>query len=206
MLDDIAGMFRGIALWDGLRFSILLDNPQDPVASITNANVVDGLFTYSSMKRGERYNAVVVSWTDPNNGWSQVKEYVSDDELIDRYGYNETTIEAFGCTSRGQAFRTGKWLIETAKRETKKVTFKMAREGMRRSAKYGVTVSTSDFVAELAKRNWEMSHQSANEWIAQHVMTFRDVSPEEGHNKLWQRFYHYGEQVNGISITGGRLR
>lgn len=131
LLDDIAGMFRGIALWDGMRFSVMLDNPQDPVASITNANVVDGLFTYSSMKRSERYNAVVVSWTDPNNGWEQVKEYVSDDEMIDRYGYNETTMEAFGCTSRGQAFRTGKWMLETAKRETKKVTFKMAREAIR---------------------------------------------------------------------------
>ena len=131
LLDDIAGMFRGIALWDGMRFSVMLDNQQDPVASITNANVVDGLFTYSSMKRSERYNTVIVSWTDPNNGWSQVKEYVSDDGLIDRYGYNETTIEAFGCTSRGQAFRTGKWLIETAKRETKKTTFKMAREAIR---------------------------------------------------------------------------
>ena len=131
LLDDIASMFRGIALWDGMRFSVMLDNPQDPVASITNANVVDGLFTYSSMKRSERFNAVIVSWTDPNNGWSQVKEYVSDDGLIDRYGYNETTMEAFGCTSRGQAFRTGKWLIETAKRETKKTTFKMAREAIR---------------------------------------------------------------------------
>lgn len=131
LLDDIAGMFRGIALWDGMRFSVMLDNPQDPVASITNANVVDGLFTYSAMKRSERYNAVIVSWTDPNNGWAQVKEYVSDDALIDRYGYNETTMEAFGCTSRGQAFRTGKWLIETAKRETKKTTFKMAREAIR---------------------------------------------------------------------------
>ncbi|ORM64240.1 hypothetical protein HA45_10420 [Pantoea rodasii] len=131
LLDDIAGMFRGIALWDGMRFSVMLDNPQDPVASITNASVVDGLFTYSSMKRSERYNAVVVSWTDPNNGWEQVKEYVSDDEMIDRYGYNETTMEAFGCTSRGQAFRTGKWMLETAKRETKKVTFKMAREAIR---------------------------------------------------------------------------
>lgn len=131
LLDDIAGMFRGIALWDGMRFSVMLDNPQDPVASITNANVVDGLFTYSSMKRSERYNAVVVSWTDPNNGWEQVKEYVSDDEMIDRYGYNETTMEAFGCTSRGQAFRTGKWMLETARRETKKVTFKMAREAIR---------------------------------------------------------------------------
>lgn len=131
LLDDIAGMFRGIALWDGLRFSVMLDNPQDPVASITNANVVDGLFTYSSMKRSERFNAVIVSWTDPNNGWSQVKEYVSDDEMIDRFDYNETTLEAFGCTSRGQAFRTGKWLLETAKRETKKATFKMAREAIR---------------------------------------------------------------------------
>lgn len=131
LLDDIAGMFRGIALWDGMRFSVMLDNPQDPIASITNANVVDGLFSYSSMKLSERFNAVIVSWTDPNNGWSQVKEYVSDDEMIDRYGYNETTLEAFGCTSRGQAFRTGKWMLETCKRETKKITFKMAREAIR---------------------------------------------------------------------------
>lgn len=131
LLDDIAGMFRGIALWDGMRFSVMLDNPQDPVASITNANVVDGLFTGGSMKRSERVNAVIVSWTDPNNGWSQVKEYVSDDQMIDRYGYNETTMEAFGCTSRGQAYRTGKWMLETCKRETKKYTFKMAREAIR---------------------------------------------------------------------------
>ncbi|MBV4366303.1 host specificity protein J [Erwinia phyllosphaerae] len=130
LLDDIAGMFRGIALWDGLRFSVMLDNPQDPVVAVTNANVVDGLFTYSSMKRSERYNAVVVSWTDPNNGWEQVKESVSDDEMIDRYGYNETTLEAFGCTSRGQAFRAGKWLLETAKREAKKVIFRMARDAI----------------------------------------------------------------------------
>lgn len=130
LLDDIAGMFRGIALWDGLRFSIILDNPQDPVAAVTNASVVDGLFTYSSMKRSERFNAVVVSWTDPNNGWEQVKEYVSDDAMIDRYQYNETTLEAFGCTSRGQAFRAGKWLLETAKRETKKVSFRMARDAI----------------------------------------------------------------------------
>ncbi|GAB2953975.1 TipJ family phage tail tip protein [Hafnia psychrotolerans] len=130
LLDDIAGMFRGIALWDGMRFSIMIDRPQDPVSAVTNANVVDGLFSYSSMKRSERYNAVVVSWTDPSNGWEQVKEYYSDDALIDRYGYNETTIEAFGCTSRGQALRTAKWLVESAKLEKEKVTFKMARDAI----------------------------------------------------------------------------
>ncbi|HDM8457712.1 TPA: host specificity protein J, partial [Yersinia enterocolitica] len=131
LLDDIAGMFRGIALWDGMRFSIMIDRPQDPVAVVTNASVVDGLFTYSAMKRSERYNAVVVSWTDPNNGWEQVKEYYSDDEMISSSGaYNETTIEAFGCTSRGQARRTAKWLVESAKLEKDKVTFRMARDAI----------------------------------------------------------------------------
>ena len=130
LLDNIAGMFRGIALWDGQRLTVMIDAPQDPIATITNANVVDGAFTRSSIARAESYNAVIVSWTDPGNGWEQSKEYVADDELIARDGYNETTIEAFGCTSRGQAYRAGKWLIETAKREPSKFTFKMARDAI----------------------------------------------------------------------------
>lgn len=130
LLDNIAGMFRGIALWDGQRLTVMIDTPQDPIATITNANVVDGAFTRSSIARAECYNAVIVSWTDPENGWEQSKEYVADDELIARDGYNETTLEAFGCTSRGQAYRAGKWLIETAKREPSKFTFKMARDAI----------------------------------------------------------------------------
>nr|DAR54128.1 MAG TPA: tail protein [Caudoviricetes sp.] len=130
LLDNIAGMFRGIALWDGQRLTVMIDAPQDPIATITNANVVDGAFTRSSISRAECYNAVIVSWTDPENGWEQSKEYVADDELIARDGYNETTMEAFGCTSRGQAHRAGKWLIETAKREPSKFTFKMARDAI----------------------------------------------------------------------------
>ncbi|EKI8501654.1 host specificity protein J [Salmonella enterica] len=130
ILDKIASMFRGIALWDGMRLSVMLDAPQDPIATITNANVVDGEFKRRSVKRSEKYNAVVVSWTDPDNGWEQVKEYVSDDEMIARGNYNETTIEAFGCTSRGQAWRAGKWLLETAKRESSRLSFQMARDAI----------------------------------------------------------------------------
>nr|WP_255349786.1 phage tail protein [Enterobacter sp. BIDMC99] len=130
ILDKIASMFRGIALWDGMRLSVMLDAPQDPIATITNANVVNGEFKRSSVKRSEKYNAVVVSWTDPDNGWEQVKEYVSDDEMIAKGNYNETTLEAFGCTSRGQAWRAGKWLLETAKRESSRLSFQMARDAI----------------------------------------------------------------------------
>ncbi|WP_239001161.1 DNA polymerase V [Pantoea stewartii] len=65
-------------------------------------------------------------------------------------------------------------------------------EVMKRSTKYGFTIPTFGFVAELAERNWGFSHKQANEWIAQNMMTFRDQLPDEGENRLWQRFCHYG--------------
>ncbi|WP_376750408.1 TipJ family phage tail tip protein [Atlantibacter hermannii] len=161
ILDKIAGMFRGIALWDGLRLTVMLDTPQDPVATITNANVVEGKFSRSSVRRAEKYNAVVVSWTDPDNGWEQVKEYVSDDAMIARGNYNETTIEAFGCTSRGQAWRAGKWLLETAKRESSRLIFQMARDAIAFTPGDVVEIMDNDYAGtRLGGRI--VSHSGAN--------------------------------------------
>lgn len=162
ILDKIAGMFRGIALWDGLRLTVMLDTPQDAVATITNANVVDGKFSRSSVKHAEKYNAVVVSWTDPDNGWEQVKEYVSDDAMIARSGtYKETTIEAFGCTSRGQAWRAGKWLLETAKRESSRLSFQMARDAIAFTPGDVVEIMDNDYAGtRLGGRI--VSHSGAN--------------------------------------------
>lgn len=161
VLDKIAGMFRGVALWDGMRLTVMLDAPQDPIATITNASVVDGKFSRSSVKRSEKYNAVVVSWTDPDNGWEQVKEYVSDDEMIARGNYNETTLEAFGCTSRGQAWRAGKWLLETAKRESSRLSFQMARDAIHFTPGDIVEIMDNDYAgARMGGRI--MSHSGAD--------------------------------------------
>lgn len=161
ILDKIASMFRGVALWDGMRLTVMLDAPQDPIATITNASVVNGKFSRSSVKRSEKHNAVVVSWTDPDNGWEQVKEYVSDDEMIARGNYNETTLEAFGCTSRGQAWRAGKWLLETAKRESSRLSFQMARDAIHFTPGDIVEIMDNDYAgARLGGRI--MSHSGAN--------------------------------------------
>lgn len=130
ILDKIASSLRGSSVWDGSYFSMLIDMPSDPVALITNSNVIDGKFTRNSTPSDERYNAVIVSWVDPNNGWETSKEYVADDVSIANDGYKETTIEAFGCTSRGQAYRVGKWLLETSLRETGRISFSMARDAI----------------------------------------------------------------------------
>ncbi|MDA1380506.1 phage tail protein [Plesiomonas shigelloides] len=77
----------------------------------TEANVIDGRFTYQSSARKARHTAVHVQYVSPDNGWQPQIEYVADDEAIARYGLNILEVSAFGCTSRGQAHRTGKWIL-----------------------------------------------------------------------------------------------
>ncbi|EEY1432794.1 host specificity protein J, partial [Escherichia coli] len=47
------------------------------------------------------------------------------------YGRNVTKMDAFGCTSRGQAHRAGLWLIKTELLETQTVDFSVGAEGLR---------------------------------------------------------------------------
>lgn len=124
ILDKIAGMFRGIALWDGMRLTVMLDAPQDAIATITNANVVDGEFKRSSVKRSEKYNAVVVSWTDPDNGWEQVKEYVFEIPNDTLNGYRVPNIENLRIinTNSETVQVTATWETATT---TKKLVFEL---------------------------------------------------------------------------------
>ncbi|EHX0905561.1 host specificity protein J, partial [Escherichia coli] len=67
----------------------------------------------------------------PNNGWETATELVEDTQAIARYGRNVTKMDAFGCTSRGQAHRAGLWLIKTELLETQTVDFSVGAEGLR---------------------------------------------------------------------------
>ncbi|MDA1381873.1 phage tail protein [Plesiomonas shigelloides] len=107
------------------------DRPADPVWMYTEANVVDGRFTYQSSARKARHTAVHVQYVSPDNGWQTQIEYVADDEAIARYGLNVLEVSAFGCTSRGQAHRTGKWILETERLERQSVSFSVGRDGLK---------------------------------------------------------------------------
>ncbi|QBH97149.1 host specificity protein J [Limnobaculum zhutongyuii] len=131
LLDDLASVFRAIPVWDGLQMSCIMDRPSDPVWRYSNANVIDGKFSYSSSAQKARHTAVHVRYVDPNNGWETATEYVADDTLIARYGLNVSQVDAFGCTSRGQAHRAGKWILETERLEKQTVSFQVGREGIK---------------------------------------------------------------------------
>ncbi|WP_368910170.1 TipJ family phage tail tip protein, partial [Proteus penneri] len=131
VLDDLASVFRGMPLWDGQQLTCFQDRPSDPVWTYTNSNVIDGKFKYTSTAKSARHNAIEVSWVNPSNGWSEEREFIQDDDLIQRFGgVNVKKVTAFGCTSRGQAHRVGKWILQTEKLEKDSVTFTTGREGI----------------------------------------------------------------------------
>ncbi|HDR1156767.1 TPA: host specificity protein J [Pasteurella multocida] len=130
VINDICSIFRAMPVWNGQEFTVVMDRPSDPVWTYTNANVVDGEFSYQYSAQKARHNEIHVEYVDASDSYERKIEIVSDDDLIRRHGLNIKKVTAFGCTSRGQAFRTGKWILETERLETKTVTFTVGVEGL----------------------------------------------------------------------------
>ena len=130
VINDICSIFRAMPVWNGQQLTVVMDRPSDPVWTYTNANVEKGEFNYTFSAKKARHNAIQVEYADKDNGYEKAIEYVSDEESIRRNGLNVKKITAFGCTSRGQAHRTGLWLLQTEKLETKTVSFVVGAEGL----------------------------------------------------------------------------
>ncbi|HBV0148097.1 TPA: host specificity protein J, partial [Escherichia coli] len=135
VLSDFCSAMRCMPVWSGQTLTFVQDRPSDKVWTYNRSNVVmpdDGApFRYSFSALKDRHNAVEVNWIDPDNGWETATELVEDTQAIARYGRNVTKMDAFGCTSRGQAHRAGLWLIKTELLETQTVDFSVGAEGLR---------------------------------------------------------------------------
>lgn len=135
VLSDFCSAMRCMPVWNGQTLTFVQDRPSDKVWAYNRSNVVmpdDGApFRYSFSALKDRHNAVEVNWIDPDNGWETATELVEDTQAIARYGRNVTKMDAFGCTSRGQAHRAGLWLIKTELLETQTVDFSVGAEGLR---------------------------------------------------------------------------
>ncbi|HAX0099170.1 TPA: DUF1983 domain-containing protein [Escherichia coli U024] len=135
VLSDFCSAMRCMPVWNGQTLTFVQDRPSDKVWTYNRSNVVmpdDGApFRYSFSALKDRHNAVEVNWIDLDNGWETATELVEDTQAILRYGRNVTKMDAFGCTSRGQAHRAGLWLIKTELLETQTVDFSVGAEGLR---------------------------------------------------------------------------
>ncbi|EMP8702902.1 TPA: phage tail protein [Acinetobacter baumannii] len=130
ILTKLAGVFRAITFWDGNSIVCDADIPQDTYFTYTRANVIEGVFEYSGTRARDRHNVVKVAWDNPANHYKTEYEFVRDEIAIAEAGQVRILdLDAWGCTSRGQAQRAGQWALKSEQLETRTVSFKVGLDG-----------------------------------------------------------------------------
>ncbi|MBC8772380.1 host specificity protein J [Stenotrophomonas maltophilia] len=130
VLQDMAGMFRGISFYAAGQIMASADMPKDPGPTYSQANVIDGRFHYEGSGRRTRHTVALVSWTDPDDFGRQKVEVVQHLDAIARYGVNQTEVTAIGCHSRAQAQRVGNHILYTESLETETVSFAVGLDAL----------------------------------------------------------------------------
>ncbi|EPC0851667.1 phage tail protein, partial [Escherichia coli] len=153
VLSDFCSAMRCMPVWNGQTLTFVQDRPSDVVWPYTNSDVVvddNGVgFRYSFSALKDRHTAVEVNYTDPQNGWQTSTELVEDTEAILRYGRNLLKMDAFGCTSRGQAHRAGLWVIKTELLETQTVDFTLGSQGLRHTPGDIIEICDNDYAGTM---------------------------------------------------------
>ena len=200
VINDICSIFRAIPVWNGREFTVIQDRPSDPVWTYTNANVEKGEFTYSYSAMKARHNEIHVEYANAQNNYEKDVICVSDDDLIRRYGLNVKKVTAFGCTSRGQAYRTGRWILETEKLETRTVTFTVGAEGLMHVPGDIILVADNDYAGtQIGGRVLS---------VEQNTVTI----DRETQFKAGDKFMFYNQAAEVVSVkvaevlTGNKLR
>lgn len=129
ILQKIAGVFRAVSFWDGEKIVCDADAPSDTHFTYTMANVIDGIFEYTGSRARDRHTVAKVAWDNPQNRFKTEYEFVRDEQAIGKLGVRIVDIDAWGCTSRGQAQRAGLWALKSEQLETRQVTFKVGLDG-----------------------------------------------------------------------------
>lgn len=130
VLLNIASAFRGMIYYANGTIRANTTDDQSPVFDYTNANVIDGNFSYSSSSRSARHNSVQVKYSDPYNLYRDNYVVLEDNASIIQFGFNKKDIEAFGCTSPGMATRIANWILTTERLRTETVTFQVGQDGL----------------------------------------------------------------------------
>jgi len=135
VLQDFASVFRGMMYWQSNIIQLTADHGNldgtniDPVHIFSNSNVVGGVFNYSGSSLKTRSTSIRIRYSDPDNFYKPNVVCIEDASLISKYGYQVKEVLAFGCTSKHQAKRMGRWMLKTEQLDASTVTFSVGLEG-----------------------------------------------------------------------------
>jgi len=117
VVQSIASTFCGMSFWSSGIVFATADRLQDPIKTISQVNVIGGKITYSTASNQEKHSVCRVTWYDPEDYSRARIESVYDWDLYAQVGERPIQKVAYGCTSRGQAYRFGLWTLLTEKEQ-----------------------------------------------------------------------------------------
>ena len=129
VINDMASIFRSIIYYFNGSLYAVQDSPKTSTYKFTNANVIDGGFVYSNSSLKTRHTVAIIRYNDKSNFYKPAVEYIENADGIKKFGYREIESAAFGCSSRGQAIRFGRWILSTEMTEIESASFKTGAEG-----------------------------------------------------------------------------
>jgi predicted phage tail protein len=110
LINDLCSTMRCMPYWSAGSLTISQDRPTDPTYLFSLANVAEGGFSYQNSSKKTRPTVVIVSYLDLKTR-DIAYEASEDKDAIAKYGVITSQVTGFGCTSRGQASRLGKWIL-----------------------------------------------------------------------------------------------
>ena len=122
VINQMCSVFRAMPYYEAGNLTITQDAPKDASYLFTLANVLEPGFTYSNTSQRQRPTVVVAKYLDLElRDINYVEEIDTANQA--RYGSVVKNIDAFACTSRGQAARLAKWLLYMSNVEREVVSF-----------------------------------------------------------------------------------
>lgn len=129
-INAIMGNCRAYYYWDGSCIRFWQDRPTEITRQFTNADVENGEFKYSSTDIQTRNSVCNVTWNDPDDYYQTTVESVELPEAVRKFGYRDTEFTDYGCTSRGQAYRSGRFALLSGFYNTETITFRARAIGL----------------------------------------------------------------------------
>ena len=122
VVNSLTSVMRSISYWNAGSLTISQDRPTDPSYLFNLSNVTSAGFGYSGTSLKTRATVVSVSYFDMDNQELDF-ETVEDASAKAKYGVLHKKITGFGCSSRGQAARLGRFLLFEEQNSTETINF-----------------------------------------------------------------------------------
>ena len=128
-INELMVIYDASINFSGDKIYISSDKPSDPVMLLTNANVSQAGFAYSTIPQTNRITAVTVDYIDERDNYMQKTEYIEESEGIKKYGYSHQKIAGIGITRKGEANRLAMSKLMNQKMETEVIEFTIGLHG-----------------------------------------------------------------------------